>query len=411
MKNIFVILDGAAGLPNEIGKKSALDAAKTPNLDYFAKEGKCGLVRTVGKGIAPESDVAVVALLGYDPYKYFTGRGPLEAYGAEIKLGKNFVAFRTNFATIYGNSIADRRVGRELTTREAKILEKTINKKVKLPCKFVYKSTIGHRGVLVLYGKLKSDISNVDPAYKIEGKFGVAKNKNKMEIQKVKALKKGSEKTADIVNSFVEQSIDVLSNHKLNQTRKLKGLLPANALLLRDAGEKLPKFPQKKKWGAIVAMPLEIGIAKLAGMDILKFKYPECRTNNVYKFLFKGLKETIKYSNLYIKKYWNKYDNFYVHFKECDIPGHDGLPEEKAKMIELIDKKFFSKLRKMKDFRLIVTSDHATPCKLKSHSDDPVALLFYGNGKDKMTEFSEKSCQKGSLKTRLGKDIMKLVTK
>lgn len=411
MKTIFVILDGAAGSDKEIDGKSCYEAAKTPNLDFFVRNGKAGIVYTVGRGVAPESDVAVFALLGYDPYRHFCGRGPLEAYGAGIELGKDFVAFRTNFATVYGNSIADRRVGRKLTTKEAKILEKEINKEVNLPCKFVYRSTIGHRGVLVLYGKFKPDISNVDPAYEMKGKFGVAKDKGKMSVQQAKALKHGSERTAEIVNCFVSQSMTVLSKSKVNNNRKNIGLLPANVILPRDAGNSLPKLEQKKGWAAVVAMPLEIGIAKLAGMDILQFKYPENRSNDVYKFLYLGLNKTIRYSLKYMKKYWNKYDNFYIHLKECDIPGHDGLVKEKVKMLELIDKKFFGSLRKFKGYRLIVTSDHATPCNRKSHSDDPVPLLYYDgtDRPDHIVKFSEKSCKMGSLGAMEGKDVLKLL--
>ncbi|MFH0798460.1 MAG: alkaline phosphatase family protein [Candidatus Woesearchaeota archaeon] len=411
MKTIFVILDGAAGSDKEIGNQSCYDVAKTPNLDFFVRNGKAGIVYTVGKGIAPESDVAVFALLGYDPYMHFCGRGPLEAYGAGIELGKDFVAFRTNFATVYGTSIADRRVGRNLTTKEAKSLAKEINKKVNLPCKFVYRSTIGHRGVLVLYGKFKPDISNVDPAYEMQGKFGVAKDKGKMNVQQAKALKHGSERTAKIINSFVSQSMSILSKSKINKKRKSAGLLPANIILPRDAGSSLPKLEQKKKWAAVVAMPLEIGIARLAGMDILNFKYPENKSNDVYKFLYFGLNKTISYSLKYMKRHWNKYENFYIHLKECDIPGHDGLAKEKVKMLELIDRKFFGKVRRFKGCRIIVTSDHATPCNKKSHSDGPVPLLYYDGkgGHDQVSKFSERECKRGSLGIMAGKDVLKLL--
>ena len=125
MKTLFIVLDGAA----DAGNNTPYERANKPNLDFLAKNGRCGLVQTVGKGIAPESDFAVMAILGYDPYKYFTGRVPLEAYGAGIKLNKPFLALRTNFATIENDEIKDRRVRRSLTTKEAKELEKEINKR------------------------------------------------------------------------------------------------------------------------------------------------------------------------------------------------------------------------------------------------------------------------------------------
>ena len=181
------------------------------------------------------------------------------------------------------------------------------------------------------------------------------------------------------------------------------GLLPANIILTRDAGTKLPELPKKKEeWGAIVSMPLEKAIAKLAGMRILKFGYPTLKTTDIYKNLYEGLSTEIFYSKRYIKKKFRRYNYFYVHFKETDIPGHDGLPHEKKKMIEMIDREFFSFII------LIVTGDHSTPCSLKSHSDDPCPLLIYGFGKgnDKAKKFSEKESRKGSLGKVYGKDIL-----
>lgn len=405
MRTIFVIMDGAADLPNkQLKNQTPFEAAKTPNLDYFAKEGACGLMYTVGKNIAPESDVAVTALLGYDPKKYFTGRGPLEAFGAGFKLKRKFLALRTNFATIKTNHIIDRRVGRSLTTKEAKELAKTINKEVKLPCKFKFKSTTEHRGVLVLYGNFSSNISNVDPAYEKKGTFGVAKKDTKFSIQEAKPLDNKAKKTADIINEFVRQSRALLELHPVNKARKKNHLPMANVILPRDAGNKLPDFPKKKNWAAVVGMPLEIGITKLAGMDVMKFNYPKITSSDAYSHLYKSLDKEIKES---LKALTKTSKNLYVHFKETDIPGHDGLPKEKKKMIEIIDRKFFSKVRKLKHIKLIVTCDHNTPCSLKSHSSDPVPLLVYDEiHKDDVDKFSEKACKKGSLGIQLGKDLM-----
>ncbi|MDD4877930.1 MAG: alkaline phosphatase family protein [Candidatus Nanoarchaeia archaeon] len=405
MKTLFIVLDGAA----DAGNNTPYERAYKPNLDFLAKNGRCGLVQTVGKGIAPESDFAVMAILGYDPYKYFTGRGPLEAFGAGIKLNKPFLALRTNFATVKNNKITDRRVGRSLTTIEAKELEKEINKKVKLKCKFLFKSTTEHRGVLILYGKFSDEISNVDPAYKKEGAFGVAKAVSSNKIEECIALKKGAENTAGIINDFVRQSIKVLDESKTNERRIKSSLIPANAILPRDAGNKLPKLPKKKKWAAVVGMPLEIGIAELAGMKILKVKYPPITSSKAYEHIYNCLNAEIRDSLKYLKSQWNRFDAFYIHIKETDIPGHDGLPDEKKKMLEIIDKKLFSEIRKL-NARIIVTSDHATPCELKSHSDGLVPLLVYdGKRKDKISGFSEKECAKGSLGILLGKDILKKV--
>ncbi len=409
MRTLFVVLDGAADLRTEqLNNKTPLEAAYKPNLDWFARFGKLGYVYTVNKNVAPESDVAVTALLGYDPYKLYTGRGPLEAYGAGLKLNDYFLALRTNFATIDNeNNIIDRRVGRSLTTAEAHSLAKAVNEKVKLGIKFKFKSTTEHRGVLVFYGKFSDKITNVDPAYNKVGKFGVANTKENLKVEKCKPLDKDAVNSAKLVNDFIEQSKLVLENHPVNLKRKKLGKPLANIILPRDAGNSLPIFPVKKGWAAVVGMPLEIGLTKLAGMQIFKVNYPKLKSANIYKHLYRSLNMEIK-TALNAIKVSNK--NLYIHFKETDIPGHDGLPLEKKRMIEMIDKKFFSKLRKLKNLQLVVTCDHTTPCKLKAHSADPVPLLIYnGKARDKVVNFSEYMCKRGSLGALMGKGIMKLL--
>lgn len=400
-------MDGAADLPcKKLNGRTPLEAAHKPNLDYFSKNGQLGLVYTVGKDIAPESDVAVFALLGYDPYKSFSGRGPLEAYGSGIKLGKNFLAFRTNFATAKGKQLIDRRAGRNLTTDEANALAKSVNKNVRLKCRFTFKSTIEHRGILVLYGKFSNKVSNVDPAYSKEGSFGIAKENPEMIVPECVALSKDAEEAAEIVNDFVNKSRIVLENHPINERRKSLRLFPANIILPRDAGNMLPKLKQKKKWLAIVGMPLEKGIAQLAGMDVIQVKLPKITSRDIYDHVYKSLHLTLRNAVKSLKSNWKRYDNFYVHIKETDIPGHDGLPLEKKKILEIIDREFFSQLKSLKDFKLIVTSDHSTPCNKKAHSADPVPLLAYGLGKKDNLSFSEKNSRKGSLKKIYGKEVL-----
>jgi len=415
MKTILVILDGAADLPSKrLNNLTPLEAANTPNLDYLAKNGKTGLIYPVNPTVAPESDVAVTALLGYDPYKYFTGRGPLEAYGSGIRLKrKHFLALRANFATADDdNEINERRAGRNLTTPEAHELAKAINKEVELPCEFIFKSTVEHRGVLVLKGVFSDEITNVDPAYKRVGAFGVAYDTKNVYVQRCMPLKREARKAAIIVNEFVENAREVLKNHPVNKKRIKQGLLPANIVLLRDAGNKLPKFPQKKGWAAIVAFPLEKGIARLAGIDVLPFDYPPITTRNVYKHLYEGLDLTLKKALKYIRYEYKKYGHhhLYVHIKETDIPGHDGLPKHKKKMLEIIDKDFFSKLRRF-DARIAVTCDHTTPCSRKRHTYHPVPLLIYGNGADDVEKFTEQDCRTGSIGRIKGKDLIKLLQK
>ncbi len=183
-KILYIVLDGLGDLPlKQLGDKTPLEAAATPNMDRLAQKGRTGIVYPVGKGIAPESDIAVISLLGYDAHKYYTGRGPLEVFAEGLIINDGDVALRVNFATAAedGKTIKDRRVGRNLSTDEALALAKEINSKVTLSsATFEFKSTIGHRGILVIRGmhqKLSGWITNTDPAYDRQGVFGVAKEK------------------------------------------------------------------------------------------------------------------------------------------------------------------------------------------------------------------------------------------
>jgi 2,3-bisphosphoglycerate-independent phosphoglycerate mutase len=412
MIRLFIILDGLGDRPlKELGGKTPLEYAHTPNLDYFADKGASGYVYTINSRIAPESDEAVWALLGNDPMKGYPGRGPIEAYGSKMKFEDGNVCLRANFATVNGKKIKDRRVGRSLTSKEAHALSKVINKKVKLRVPFEFKATIAHRGILVLKDKLSDKISNTDPAYKKVGHLGVAREGNNFEIKICKPLSrtKLSLKTSNIVNDFVKQSKAILEKHPINKRRKKNGEYVANYILLRDSGNFMPKVKHALRgWGAVVAMPLEQGIAKIMGLDILDFNYPKGKDKDRYKALYAGLNKTMKVSLQYIKK--KEYPYYYLHFKETDLPGHDGRFKDKIKMIEMIDKKFFGALKKMKDVEFVVTADHSTPCSLKSHSADPVPLLVYVGGKrDHVSYFGESYCKKGSIGKVLGKNLLKKI--
>jgi len=394
MKGVFIILDGVSDLPvRALGQKTPLEAAKTPNLDFLAKKSKLDYCYTVKEDVAPQSSNAVISLLGRDPN--LAPRGALEAQGVGIQLKNGDLSFRTNFATIDSleeMNILDRRAGRTLTTKEAKILEKAINEGVKLPYPFEFRSTVHHRGVLVIRGGFSDSITNHDPAY---GR-GVVHNKVKDRISLAKPTdeEEDSELSASLINSFMKQSFKVLDRHPVNLARAKKGLYSANVILSRDAGNKPVKFKKLKgKWAAISYMPLEKGIAKACGMDLIKFKGPKMKGIDVYANLYATIKGFIKFTKKALKKNKNKYDYFYIHFKKTDTPGHDNLPFEKVKMIELLDQRFFAFLKDfIKENKIIVTADHTTACKLKAHTSDPVPVLTYPvntktNPEQRFTEF------------------------
>lgn len=419
-KILYVILDGLADQPiMALDNKTPLEAAHRPHLNNLAKKAKLGSVFTVGENIAPESDIAVISLLGYDAHKYYTGRGPLESFAEGLTINDGDLAFRVNFATIAedGKTIKDRRVGRNLTTEEATMLSKEINSKVTLSnATFEFKNTIGHRGVLVIHGmrsKLSGWITNTDPAYAREGVFGVAKEKFEnfiMEAQPMPGYEKdlAAIESASLSNEFTQKAMQVLTNAAVNKKRVAERKMPGNVILSRDAGDSLPKFPKMKdslgiNFGSFVEMPVEKGIALLTGMQVVDVPSATGHPDVDYSIWAKIALEQIK-----------NFDGLYIHIKGPDEPAHDGDFQKKKETIEAIDKFFFANLNPKIDWQetiLAVTADHATPCSLKAHSADPVPLLICG-GKlrpDNITSFSEKSVLQGSLKKILGRDIMGLL--
>lgn len=428
-KILYIVLDGLGDgkYPcKELGNRTPLEAASTPIMDMLAREGQTGLMYTVGKDIAPESDIAVISILGYDALKYYTGRGPLEALAVGIKINNGDLAFRANFATRgTGRSIKDRRVGRNLSTEEATQLCKEINKKVKLdsvPATFQFKNTLEYRGVLVIQGKgmknkLSGYVTNTDPAYIKHGLLGVAKETGTFEniVEYCMPTKDcpdsgAAYRSALLVNEFTLKSCEALDQSEINKDRIKRGYLPANLILLRDAGDRLPKLSSiktrfKKNFGCFVEMPTEEGIALLTGMKIVPIPPPTKDFETDY---------TLR-ANMTIKHMKN-YDGLYIHIKGPDVPGHDGDAARKKAVIEAIDQYYLTPLINNIDLDktiVAVTADHSTPCRLKSHSDDPVPLLISGGDikPDATNAFSEKACLTGKIGRILGTQLMPLLVK
>jgi len=406
LKLIYVVIDGMGDRPvKELNDATPLAAANTQNLDFLARTGKTGLMYSVGRGIAPESDVAVISILGYDPTKYEASRGVMEAVGAGLDFKDGDLALRCNFATLDAKGkIIDRRAGRNLTTEEAKGLSDLVNRNVRLtshPASFSFKNTTGHRGVLVIRGQgisLSGNITNTDPAYTRIGGMGVVSVNPKMVLQTCKPLDETQDArfSADLVNEFLKKSYLVLEQSRINKKRLSENKLSANGLLTRDAGHLRPQFFNiNDRYGVnfccLADMSLEIGIARLLGIDVISLPSP---SGNLAKDCQLRVEKLLKVLN--------SYDCFYIHLKGPDEPGHDGDYNLKKEMITTIDKYFFGELLpkiKLQEFLFCVTADHATPCKLKAHSDDPVPTLISGNSinGDGTLDFSEKACAKGSL--------------
>lgn len=417
-KLIFVVMDGLADRPvAEFGGRTPLEAAHTPALDSLAAKGSGGMLRVI-EGVAPESDAAVLTLLGYDPHKYYTGRGPLEGVGIGAKFKAGMLALRCNFATTSdGRNLLDRRAGRTLTGKEAASLAAAINKKVKLTgANFRFYASVAHRGVLVISDKsssgkgksatLSSNITNTDPAYEIRSGIPNALSGFEKRVKPAVPLDNtaSAKRSAELVNEFTAKASAVMEKHGVNIRRSKKGLLPANTIICRDAGSRLPPLyslsgKYGRKWAILADMPLETGIGKLAGMSIVKLP-PLKFTAADYSIRIKKTVAALK-----------KFDCLYIHIKGPDLYGHNGDYLGKKRCIEEVDKCFFTPLLQKVDLKntvVAVTADHATPCEMKGHSGDPVPFIISGGRvrSDFVERFGESYCKNGGFGTVKGSDFM-----
>ncbi len=403
MKLGYVLLDGCADRPvPSLNLTTPLEAANTPNLDQVARRAKMGTVVTVGKNIAPESDIAVFNMLGYSFSEGYPGRGVVESIGAGLKFRDGELALRANFATTKDGFISDRRAGRDLTDDEAKRLQDAVNGIELEDAAFEFRSTVGYRAVVVIRdnGPLSAEISNTDPAYVRTKGFGAAKQvKGAERVQKCVPLTsaRAAKRAANLVNEFLDKATAALEVADVNASRRKEGKKAANLLLLRDAGDHLPVVtPFREKYGmkgvALVEMPAEIGIARLLGMKEVKLSDHRDLAKKAKLFNAELAEGTV----------------VYAHIKGPDEFGHDGDAPGKKKNIELIDEVFFGTIApKTRGAILAVSCDHATPCVLKMHSSDPVPLLVTSDTRDAdCCRFTERDAACGSLGRLRGEDVL-----
>jgi 2,3-bisphosphoglycerate-independent phosphoglycerate mutase len=414
---IYVLLDGIGDLPHpDLKGSTPLSFAKTPNLDRIARNGSIGQVISVGKGIAPQSDIAVFNMLGYKfQHVDYVGRGVIEAIGVGIDFKDGDLALRGNFATVNDeNIITDRRAGRNIEKEDALAIALEIERKIKFSnpkASVVVAPTIGHRLVVRIRcegERLSSEISNTDPAYARIAGMGVARAPGDyLEIEKSLPLNESpsAKLSATLVNEFTEQSLDIMKKSETNKIRKEKGRKLLNSILLRDAGNRFPDvIPindlHAMKFSCIVDMPVEIGIS-----NVLKMKTFSAGGMTDYEEKARVAAKAMETQNA-----------IYVHIKGPDEFGHDGDAIGKMKNIEEIDKRFFGTLLDNIDtgkVSIVISGDHSTPCINRGHSDDPVPVLVSGDSvkKDGTVRFTEDEAKKGKIGLLAGADVIKTALK
>ena len=412
---LYVCLDGLGDDPiPEFDGRTPLEAAATPVLDGMARRGASGLVYTVGEDIAPESDIAVFAILGYDPREEHPGRGVLEALGSGMRFADGDLAYRVNFATQEAGEIVDRRVGRDLPSDQAHDLADEVNRKVSLPgASFELLATIEHRGALVIRADdshLSASVSNTDPAYAKEGSLGVALETFENRVAVAEPLDGSQEANvaAELTNIFVEQAARVLDASEVNRRRRADGRLPANLILTRDGGDHIPRLePIRERfglsWGVFVEMPVERGIGMVLGMAPV-----DAPT---------GLPRREQYARwaALAAEALGGYDALYIHIKGPDVPAHDGRFYDKRDVCEDIDSTFFGELLPRIDpgrVVVAVTADHSTSSVRKAHTAAPVPLLVTGGDvrPDGVESFGERAAANGGLGVLRGVDILPRLT-
>lgn len=392
MKAILVVCDGLGDRPvPELGNKTPLEYAKTPNLDRLAKNGTSGLMHTIKKGQVPGSDTAHLAILGYDPYKVYTGRGPFEAAGVGLDVKPGDVAFRVNFASVDEEGIVtDRRAGRIESTKP---FEESLNSIKVEGAEIFFRSGTSHRGALVIRApNLSSAVTGTDP--KKEGK--------PLKICHATDNSSEAEFTCKIVNEYASKALDVLKNHPYNEERIASGKKPGNALLIRGAGlvPHLESFESRFKLKPVVISGAAFykGICNTMGMSSIEVDGATGGTDSDFSAKISAALDAL-----------TEFDFVFVHIKATDNMGHDGDYEGKIKVIEKID----AALEQIKEKNLlfILTGDHSTPCSIKNHSGDPVPILFHGGDLlvDHVETFGERAAMQGGIGHIVGLDVMKII--
>jgi 2,3-bisphosphoglycerate-independent phosphoglycerate mutase len=363
MKYVVIIGDGMADRPlKELGGKTPLQKAFTPNMDSLANEGIIGKARTIPPGFYPGSDVANLSILGYNPRRFYTGRAPLEAASIGVKLNKSDVSFRCNLVTLKFDKHRKKAIMEDyssghITTEEARVLISEINNKLHTENIHFYPG-VSYRHLMVWSGG-PADVK-CTPPHDILGK----------EIADYLPVGNGE----DLLREMMFGSAAILEKHPVNKERVQKGMKPANSIWLWGQGKKpaLPSFREKYSVdGALVsAVDLTRGIGINIGFEILNV--PGITGYLDTNYLGKA-EESLKALE--------KVDFVYIHVESPDEAGHSGNYEDKIRAIEdfdaLVVGTVLKGLEKFKEYRVLIMPDHATPIEVRTHTDEPVPFVIF----------------------------------
>ncbi len=379
MKYLVILSDGMAGKPlDSLGKKTTLEAAYVPEMDRLAAVSEVGMASMVPEGMAPGSDTANLAVMGYDPKVYYTGRAPLEALSIGVDMKKTDVSYRCNLVTLSEEDCAyeDRQIidhsSDEISTEEAAVLIEAL------------KEGLGRKGYLFYAGTSYRHLL-------------VQENGTETELvppHDILTRRIGEYLPGDpILRDMMRESYGILKNHPVNEERRKKGLHPANSAWFWGAGKKpaLDSFEERtgKRGIMISAVDLLKGIAVGAGMDCASVKGANGGLHTNYRGKAQAAVQALAYDG---------YDFAYIHIEAPDEMGHQGNAADKIAAIENIDEKVLKTVicgleEAGEEYRLLLLPDHPTPVAERTHTGEAVPYLLYDNTAEEKgpKTFSEKT--------------------
>jgi 2,3-bisphosphoglycerate-independent phosphoglycerate mutase len=383
MKILVVVGDGMADEPlEELGGRTPLEFARTPNFDRIAREGACGLVRTIPAGCEAGSDIANLSILGYDPRVYYTGRGPIEAAGIGIDLGPGDVAYRCNLVTVRDGRMEDFSAGHIPTSEGASLVSAV---------------AAGLGGITLSPGVSYRNLMVVP-----DGEGAVTTPPHDIVGQDIEPhLPRGGD--ARVLLKAMEVSRAVLRDHPVNRARISRGEVPATMIWPWSGGRKpvLPSFRDLHGLtGAMVsAVDLLKGIARLAGMEVI-------RVPGATGFLDTDYGAKARHAARALKRF----DLLYLHVEAPDEAAHMGSVEEKVRAIERVDG-MLGTIMETFDGTVAILPDHATPIRVRNHTPDPVPCVVRGLPGDGTRRLTEREAREGSLGTLDATGLIPLILK
>jgi len=398
MKYILIIGDGMADFPiAKLGNLTPLQVANTPNMDKITAKGRSGLIKTIPEGLKPGSDVAILSVLGYDPKKVYTGRGPFEAATRGIKLKENDVAFRCNLITENKGIISDYSAG-HITSKEAIELINAMKKSCKKSDNIEFYSGLDYRHFLILRNSPEALLLESTPPHDAIG----------VKISEImpKAKSKKSEEIAKKLKEIIINSKKILDSHPVNINRKKRGKNPGNMIWPWSGGKKPSLEAFQKKYGlkaaVISAVDLVKGIGIFSKMQIINVPGATGLHNTNYEgkahFALKALKNN---------------DLVIIHVEAPDEAGHSKNYKQKIKTIEDLDKRLIGEIIKKIDttYAIAILSDHPTPCEIGTHTADPVPFVIFSpfTEPDRVSKFDETNVKKGDFGLVTNKSIVSML--